>query len=568
MSDSAQNFPVGQSRLLSGTQTIALITVLLMAGVIYALRLDHVAGEFVDDAWYLLLAKSLATGYGYTLINSPSPGIVPIYPPAYPFFVSLLWRIAPEFPSNVWLLKSVSLAAMLFLGIAAYGYFSRNRQFPTAIAAASTLATLLIPAFVFTATSTFMSECLFALTQLLTIILMERCVHEMNPRLRYLFLSLGAMCAAVSFLTRAMAVAMIGGVVLYLLWKSSFRLALSFALLMAVLILPWMLYSRSNAPTPEQQNEQKSYVVYDYKDHFWRKQAGESGARKISVNELPARVWENFKNIFCRDTGGMLFPAFFRTPEESGMELIGLGYCGGEASDIGLAKQTMMISSIISLIMLIGYITSVRNGVTLAEIAVPCSLLLILLWPWWSFRFVLPLAPFLIAYLVAGIRTISDFLSPLHVTFQQNDSWKFARLTLAVVIALQLYDHAGYLLGSYGIGSFQPPQWTENYREITSTTDFLQSLSETDATIATDNPALVHLLTDRETIACDKAEESRAIWERLNVRYLVRLMPFTDPPSPEQPERKLLYESPRRKLKVIDTGISALPARAAARLSK
>jgi hypothetical protein len=48
----------------------------------------------------------------------------------------------------------------------------------------------------------------------------------------------------------------------------------------------------------------------------------------------------------------------------------------------------------------------------------------------------------------------------------------------------------------------------------------------------------------------------------------VRLTPFTDLPSPEQPGQKLLYESPRLKLKVIDTGISALPAQAAARLSK
>ncbi|MBL8190262.1 MAG: hypothetical protein JNK38_19755, partial [Acidobacteria bacterium] len=48
--------------------------------LIYLLRLDRVVGLFVDDGWYVLLAKSLATGQGYSLINSPSSGILPLYP--------------------------------------------------------------------------------------------------------------------------------------------------------------------------------------------------------------------------------------------------------------------------------------------------------------------------------------------------------------------------------------------------------------------------------------------------------------------------------------------------------
>ncbi|MFN8002205.1 MAG: hypothetical protein U0X75_14450 [Acidobacteriota bacterium] len=52
--------------------------------VIYAMRLDRVVGMFQDDAWYVLLAKALATGQGYTLVNSPTSGILPLYPPAFP----------------------------------------------------------------------------------------------------------------------------------------------------------------------------------------------------------------------------------------------------------------------------------------------------------------------------------------------------------------------------------------------------------------------------------------------------------------------------------------------------
>jgi len=48
--------------------TVAGIVCLLVSLLIYVLRLDRVVGLFVDDAWYVLLAKSLATGHGYSLL--------------------------------------------------------------------------------------------------------------------------------------------------------------------------------------------------------------------------------------------------------------------------------------------------------------------------------------------------------------------------------------------------------------------------------------------------------------------------------------------------------------------
>jgi hypothetical protein len=63
---------------------------------------------FRDDAWYALLAKALATGQGYTLINSPNEGIVPIYPPFYSSVLSLVFLMGPQFPENIFFLKSVS----------------------------------------------------------------------------------------------------------------------------------------------------------------------------------------------------------------------------------------------------------------------------------------------------------------------------------------------------------------------------------------------------------------------------------------------------------------------------
>ena len=120
--------PAVDQRRAGSRIKIAALASLLGALLIYVLRLDRVFGLFVDDAWYAMLAKALASGQGYTLINSPTPGITPLYPPAFPFLLSLAYRLSPDFPNNIWLLKSVSIAAMMIAGVAAYFYFTRARR--------------------------------------------------------------------------------------------------------------------------------------------------------------------------------------------------------------------------------------------------------------------------------------------------------------------------------------------------------------------------------------------------------------------------------------------------------
>jgi hypothetical protein len=53
-------------------------------------------GVWHDDGAYLLLGKSLAEGEG--LRYSEVPGSLPgaKFPPLYPLFLALLWRVAPE----------------------------------------------------------------------------------------------------------------------------------------------------------------------------------------------------------------------------------------------------------------------------------------------------------------------------------------------------------------------------------------------------------------------------------------------------------------------------------------
>src|SRR5688572_29248876 len=95
--------PVHRSVVVGGAAIALAIT------AVYLLRLNSVVGLMVDDAWYVVLAKALSEGAGFRLISSAAAPIQPLYPPGFPAVLSIIFSIDPEFPRNLWLLKSVSI---------------------------------------------------------------------------------------------------------------------------------------------------------------------------------------------------------------------------------------------------------------------------------------------------------------------------------------------------------------------------------------------------------------------------------------------------------------------------
>ena len=82
-------------------------------------------------------------------------------------------------------------------------------------------------------------------------------------------------------------------------------------------------------------------IVEGYATQFWQKQAGVSSEGRIALSGLPGRVWNNTSNIVGLQIGmivvSRLFPILGR---------VGLG----------------VLSFILSLLALAGFISVVRNG--------------------------------------------------------------------------------------------------------------------------------------------------------------------------------------------------------------
>lgn len=534
------------SRLQYG---VALAACMLLISPLYFLRLDQVVGQVRDDAWYVLLAQSLATGQGYQLINAPLPGILPSYPPAFPFLLSLLLRGLPANVEALWWLKVISILAMLALGGATYFYLARVSPLPAYLIIALSAALTLMPAFVFLATSTVMSECVFTLGQLLTVLVIEKAVRA--TRQQTLYCLLAALLGSFTFLTRSIAVGLLVAVVLYLLKARQRQAALIFVGGVACCLLPWLLHARLHAPTLEQKQMHGGNILYSYGEQLWMKRAGDAESGTETWRDLPVRVRKNFYNILAHDLGGLVLPSFLRGAAESGEEVLGLGELKGtKGTSMGQVTATHWVSFSVAALALLGFGSTVRRRITLAEILLVCSLALIVIWPWFTFRFVLPLAPFLLHYILLGWWTAAHWLKQRGAL---RDEWLLARVFLLCVLALYGYDHWGYL--QQRRSTPEAVTWLAENNEVQAVLGWAKTHLPPEALVATDNPAQFFLYTQRQAVALSNPRENWARWQQMGVRYLVVLSSYSSTVLDDRPQDfPVIYATAPGRMRIIDLG--------------
>ena len=174
---------------------------------------------------------------------------------------------------------------------------------------------------------------------------------------------------------------------------------------------------------------------------------------------------------------------------------------------------------------------------SVAEILVPISLTITILWPWWTFRFVLPLTPFLFFYFVAGLRSIA---------------LPVARVALLCIIGLNIYDHGGYVLRA--ASDPNGVDWLVRAAEVDRTLDWMGSHIDKQAVVATTNPALVYLRTGHRTITLDSLTEKWSVWRARGVDY-VACLTAVDLPDASRGPYKLMFESSQSHTRVWVIGI-------------
>ncbi len=125
---------------------LALIAVVSAATLFVILQAPAECGAWQDDGIYLVTARSLARGEGYRRPELPGEPWQTKYPPLWPAVLALVWWIAPNFPDNVALMRTLSVTLSAAGGAAAYLLLRRAWRSPPWLAGLGVLTALINPA--------------------------------------------------------------------------------------------------------------------------------------------------------------------------------------------------------------------------------------------------------------------------------------------------------------------------------------------------------------------------------------------------------------------------------------
>ena len=417
-------------------------------------------GGFYDDAFYVVLAKSIATGHGYRNLNLPGTPFATHYPPGYPLFLALLWVIGPAFPRNVLLFK---LANALFLGIAAaFAYrLGRERMQLGVIAAliAVVAGTATTPALYLS--SMVLSETMFLALVLPFLLWAESrlALEETDPRTAILL----GVCAGLLFLVRSQAVALVGALAIVYSVRRRWRNATLTVAAAAVVALPWLLWVAAH------DHDIPSVMRGDYGSYF--------GWFGDGIRERgPTLLIETLRHTLPDMLGQLAYR--LRPPSMPALS--------------GLSSLCVLLLAICGAVRLVR-----RAPVTITFIG--AYVVIAALWPFPPLRFLLGIWVLLMLLLASGAQMLIDEDVP-SVLWHRPGLLQTKRIVGVVAAALLT---AGVV--TYNVRGFAHRGWavTEemSWRWIAPKVAWVRARTDTSAVIATDHDeGAIFLYTGRRAI--------------------------------------------------------------------
>jgi len=361
-------------------------------------------GYLHDDGLFFVTAKSVAEG-GYKIESLPETPAQTKFPPLYPLYLSLIWRIDPRFPANLALATGFCFAAFAACMVLAWVEYRQEFSEPRAWLLTALLA--VNPYLVLFGCRMF-SEVFFTCWVLAVFLALRR------PGIKMALLA--GIFAACAYLSRTAGIALLISVPAVLILKKESRRAVAFAAAMLPAILGWMMWARAHAirSTDSTLTYYTDYLRYEFLN--------------VNFANLGVVLWKNTDQVLW-GMGSLILPKIF--------------YLG----------PVKILTQVIAVAMIAGIVRLVRRGscVQYAAFALVSTGILLV----WHFppneRFVLPVYPLLLAGLVVELAHLAGGVK---AAFQRKDAGQkivgaaFASGVAAVfgiALAMQIYGTFVYV---------------------------------------------------------------------------------------------------------------------------
>lgn len=260
---------------------LLLLGLILASAIIALLRFDSLQiGTSYDDAKYIILAESLASGQGYELINFPRPQIERNFPPGWSLVLAPFTLV---FPKNYDALKVVSLVLWLASIYLVYKLFSKRLTSPylEILTALVALNPLLVGTSV-----TLMSESAYLFFSLLALL-----AFDQTGKKKLDWLILAAVLAFYTQQVRTIGISLTASLLIILLLSKRFK---EMGLAAFLFIVGFAIQSGLNL------RNGGTVISSGY----------EAQVLSGSIMEKIAQVWSNLLGYFDQVLAGSLIPIF------------------------------------------------------------------------------------------------------------------------------------------------------------------------------------------------------------------------------------------------------------------
>jgi 4-amino-4-deoxy-L-arabinose transferase-like glycosyltransferase len=451
------------------------LILLLMGSVgLYVWGFDSFqVGTAVDDAHYIILARSLLDGEDYGLIHPPDQVLPTRYPFGWPLLLLPVYALSDgsfEWLKALPLLFTVANTLLIALGWRGLGLSSRS----LGLAAAALYA--LSPPAVYQA-SMVMSEPAFLFFVLLGLVLTPSPRHQGRRAL------VGSVGLGIAWLfgayVRTIGFVLVAASALLLIlgrdWRRLIAATLACAVAMALVV----------AITPL---DARDLVTFgEYADQFQDPGAwGQEGA----PGGLLARVGSGLAGYLGQHVRDSVLP-FIGGPTTAA--LLGQARLGFVPALASLSVLALLV---------LGYAASLRrHGLLAVHVFVPAYLVVLLLWPWQGIRLLYGVLPLLFAYLLLGGQALERLLVKLARGRERLSSW-VPRLAVAAVAVL---------IGAQLLRSVWIDDSLDHVRDFRIGSDWIRENAEVDAVVVAELPEIVYLYAQRSTVGLpsDVAELNR-----------------------------------------------------------
>jgi 4-amino-4-deoxy-L-arabinose transferase-like glycosyltransferase len=401
----------------------AVLLVILAAALLYTAGLSPYLQGGGDDGYYLTVAKSLLEGKGFTsghLVGSPPDTY---HTPLFPVLLAGLYRF---FPNDYVLLKLASLVPM---PIAIYLVFRLALEYVSP--GQATLISLLfaLNPLVFRSTHDILTESLFTMLSMAALLCLKR-YNEVPYYVGWPFWG-SVLFVSAAYYTRSMGIPLLITAVFYFLVQKRWKKAVLVCCGIALLVAPWLVRQVLLGPPSELQ--------LTYAPFYFAQDPTDPHSPTVTLTDLAIRVLKKGISYLVRELPALIaFPEFF--------DSVSLAYFQP------IFLLIMALGLFLPMPVLVGYLRSAGQGRLLLALYVPLYFIPLVTCSFSSPRFLVPLSPLLLLFLVEAV-----MLLPMR---------RWSRLTIVVIIAITLISDVSELRRSHTLeiptqGEWQLVEWMD-----------------------------------------------------------------------------------------------------------